>query len=59
MELKENLICRCSHCNVLMTKEIYRTVSQRTGAVVHETLYKCHICGDKKRMSNRIKTHAR
>ena len=53
MEAKE-LICRCQKCNVIMTKEIYRTVSQRSGAVVHEILYHCYICGDKKRESKNI-----
>ena len=49
MKGQEDLICRCQKCNVPMTKEIYRTVSQRSGAVVNSILYHCYICGDKKR----------
>jgi len=53
------LIYRCSHCQIPMDEEVYRTVSQRTGAVVYETMYKCHKCGDKKRFSNRVNKHIR
>jgi RNase P subunit RPR2 len=49
----EVLICRCSHCFTPMIEETYRTVSQRTGAVILETLFRCHKCGDKKRFDNK------
>ena len=61
---KEDLICRCHKCNVPMTKETYRTVSLRTGAVVNSILYHCFICGDKKRdfkdmPESKLKTYVR